>query len=180
VCHCYLLLRISAAGREEQINARIHELVTVLSMSYLPQRIGMWSTRIVGWVVMTLFAISLVAAIPLGNGVVGLLGSAAAAFCPGAALAFGAKPAFEGDKFWWRTVMFLLGALAVGFGVVGLTDGSGWLILVYPVLLIPIIVLFGTVKPTDSSELNGKRYGLITVALYGATAAAAWLLAVIG
>lgn len=149
-------------------------------MTYLPQRIGMWMTRIVGWTTLVLFAISVVAAIPTGNGVVGLLGSAAAAFCPGAALAFGAKPAFEGDRFWWRTVLVLLGLLAVGFGVVGLTGGAAWLVVIYPLLLTPIVVLLATVKTTDTDELNVKKYAWVTAGLYGATAAAAWVIAVIG
>jgi hypothetical protein len=148
-------------------------------MNYLPQTIGMWFTRITGWTLVLLFGISIFAAIPLGNGIVGLLGSAAAAFCPGAALAFGAKRAFEGFRFWKNTVMILMSILALGFGVLGLSAGGLWLLIVYPIILTPIVVLFGTVKSTDSNEPKAKLYAVLTLALYLITVLVAWVLAVI-
>ena len=65
-------------------------------MNYLPQRVGIKMTQILGWFTLVLFAVAAVIAIPSGNGIVGLLGCVAFAICPGAAFAFGARHAFEG------------------------------------------------------------------------------------
>ncbi len=149
-------------------------------MSYLPQRVGIVLTQVLGWGTVALFSIAAVVSIPSGNGIVGLLGCVAVAICPGAAFAFGARSAFEGDTFWYKVVLGLYGLLGVGFGAFGFASGEPALLLIYPFLLVPPIVLVSAGKPTTDGEINARKYVLIAGGAYAATAMAAWVIALLG
>ena len=149
-------------------------------MTYLPQRIAVLLSRVLGWFTMVFLLISAVAAIPNGSGPVAATGALALAYCPGAVLAFGSKSAFEGDRFWHRVLTIVYVALCVGFAALGFITGSGWLVLVFPFVVIPPVILLSTVRPGESGDFNARRYLLIGGVLFAIWFASAWLVELLG
>jgi hypothetical protein len=138
--------------------------------------------KIAGWSVLVLFGICAVAAIPVGTGYVAAIACLIVAVFPGAALAFGTKPALLGDRFWWTIVLLALLALTLMLAAVAFVD-SLWVLLTLPGYLftfLPIAALLRTGRPTMSAEPYARHIIFGFLGLLSALGAALWLQQLLG
>jgi hypothetical protein len=159
----------------QPIRASYRNLLTIFPMTPTSEMRAVRLSRFTGWTILVLFGISALAAIPVGTGYVAAIACLIVAAFPGAALAFGTKPAFLGDRFWWTITFIALIITTLMIAALAFVE-SYWAILTIPAYFLtglPLAALIRSGRPSMSAYARHIIIGF--GALLAALAASLWV-----